>query len=47
MDIPSTVMAGLGPAIHGPAGIMLDDVVAALYALLLLLIGEGVFGVRP
>jgi hypothetical protein len=26
---------------------MLDDVVAALYALALLLIGEGVFGVRP
>jgi phosphatidylglycerophosphatase A len=28
-------------------GIMLDDIVAALYALALLLIGEGVFGVRP
>jgi phosphatidylglycerophosphatase A len=28
-------------------GIMLDDVAAALYAILLLLIGEGVFGVRP
>jgi phosphatidylglycerophosphatase A len=28
-------------------GIMLDDIVAALYALLLLLIAEGVFGVRP
>ncbi len=28
-------------------GIMLDDIVAALYALLPLLIGEGVCGVRP
>lgn len=33
--------------IAGGLGIMLDDVVAALYALALLLIGEGVFGVRP
>jgi phosphatidylglycerophosphatase A len=33
--------------IEGGLGIMLDDVAAALYALLLLLIGEGVFGVRP
>ena len=28
-------------------GIMLDDTVAALYALAVLLIAEGVFGVRP
>lgn len=33
--------------ITGGAGIMLDDVAAALYVILLLLIGEGVFGVRP
>jgi phosphatidylglycerophosphatase A len=33
--------------IEGGLGIMLDDVAAALYAVLLLLIGEGVFGVRP
>jgi phosphatidylglycerophosphatase A len=33
--------------VAGGLGIMLDDIVAALYALLLLLIGEGVFGVRP
>lgn len=33
--------------IAGGLGIMLDDVVAGLYALLLLLIGEGVLGVRP
>ena len=33
--------------VAGGLGIMLDDVVAALYALALLLIGEGVFGVRP
>jgi phosphatidylglycerophosphatase A len=26
---------------------MLDDIVAALYAVVLLLIAEGVFGVRP
>jgi phosphatidylglycerophosphatase A len=32
--------------VAGGLGIMLDDVVAALYALLLLAIGEGVFGVR-
>jgi phosphatidylglycerophosphatase A len=31
----------------GGLGIMLDDVVAALYAVLLLLVGEGIFGVRP
>jgi len=31
----------------GGLGIMLDDIVAALYALVLLLIGEGAFGVRP
>src|SRR5947209_16439891 len=31
--------------VAGGLGIMLDDIVAALYALLLLLIGEGVFGV--
>jgi phosphatidylglycerophosphatase A len=33
--------------VAGGPGIMLDDVAAALYAILLLLIGEGVFGVRP
>ncbi len=33
--------------VKGGLGIMLDDIVAALYALALLLIGEGVFGVRP
>ena len=33
--------------VAGGLGIMLDDVAAALYAILLLMIGEGVFGVRP
>ena len=33
--------------VEGGLGIMLDDVAAALYAVALLLIGEGVFGVRP
>ncbi|HEX3953174.1 MAG TPA: phosphatidylglycerophosphatase A [Stellaceae bacterium] len=33
--------------VAGGAGIMLDDVVAALYALALLLIGDGLLGVRP
>ena len=33
--------------VAGGFGIMLDDVMAALYALLLMLIAEGVFGVRP
>jgi len=33
--------------VAGGLGIMLDDVAAAFYAALLLLIGEGVFGVRP
>ena len=33
--------------VAGGVGIMLDDFAAALYAILLLLIGEGVFGVRP
>jgi phosphatidylglycerophosphatase A len=33
--------------VAGGFGIMLDDVMAALYALVLLLIGQGVFGVRP
>jgi phosphatidylglycerophosphatase A len=33
--------------VAGGLGIMLDDIAAALYAILLLLIGEGVFGVRP
>ena len=33
--------------VAGGFGIMLDDVVAAIYALVLLLIAEGVFGVRP
>jgi phosphatidylglycerophosphatase A len=31
----------------GGLGIMLDDIAAAAYAILLLSIGEGVFGVRP
>jgi phosphatidylglycerophosphatase A len=33
--------------IKGGLGIMLDDVAAALYALILIAIGEGVLGVRP
>jgi phosphatidylglycerophosphatase A len=33
--------------VGGGLGIMLDDVMAALYALALLLIAEGAFGVRP
>jgi phosphatidylglycerophosphatase A len=33
--------------LKGGFGIMLDDVVAAFYAVLVLLIGEGAFGVRP
>jgi phosphatidylglycerophosphatase A len=33
--------------VAGGLGVMLDDVLAALYALILLLAGEGVFGVRP
>ncbi|HEV2336447.1 MAG TPA: phosphatidylglycerophosphatase A [Stellaceae bacterium] len=33
--------------VAGGLGIMLDDIMAALYAVLLLLPGEGVFGVRP
>ena len=33
--------------IPGGLGVMLDDVVAAIYALVLLLMAEGVFGVRP
>jgi phosphatidylglycerophosphatase A len=32
--------------VQGGLGIMLDDIAAALYAVVLLLIGEGVFGVR-
>jgi len=32
--------------VKGGLGIMLDDIAAALYALVLLLIGEGAFGVR-
>jgi len=35
------------PTARGGLGIMLDDIVAALYAVVLLLTGEGVFGVRP
>jgi phosphatidylglycerophosphatase A len=31
----------------GGLGIMLDDIAAALYALVLLLVGEGALGVRP
>jgi phosphatidylglycerophosphatase A len=34
-------------AFPGGFGIMVDDVLAAIYAGLLLLIGEGIFGVRP
>jgi len=33
--------------VGGGLGIMLDDVVAALYALVILAIGEGALGVRP
>jgi len=33
--------------VTGGLGVMLDDVAAALYAILLLLIGEVAFGVRP
>jgi phosphatidylglycerophosphatase A len=33
--------------VKGGFGIMLDDIVAALYAVVVLLIGQGVFGVRP
>ncbi|HEV2186049.1 MAG TPA: phosphatidylglycerophosphatase A [Stellaceae bacterium] len=33
--------------IKGGCGIMLDDVVAALYALILVVIAEGLAGVRP
>jgi phosphatidylglycerophosphatase A len=33
--------------VAGGLGIMLDDIAAALYAVLLMLIGEGVYGVRP
>lgn len=33
--------------VAGGLGVMLDDIVAALYAVLFLLIGEGVLGVRP
>jgi phosphatidylglycerophosphatase A len=33
--------------VKGGFGIMLDDVAAALYALILIVIGEGVLGVRP
>jgi phosphatidylglycerophosphatase A len=33
--------------VKGGFGIMLDDVAAALYALILIAIGEGALGVRP
>lgn len=33
-------------AVPGGLGIMLDDVLAAIYALVLLVIGEGALGVR-
>ena len=33
--------------VGGGLGIMLDDVMAALYALLVIALGEGVLGVRP
>jgi phosphatidylglycerophosphatase A len=37
----------LDRTVKGGLGIMLDDVMAAIYALALILAGEGVFGVRP
>jgi phosphatidylglycerophosphatase A len=37
----------LDRTVKGGLGIMLDDVAAALYALALILIGEGALGVRP
>ena len=37
----------LDRSVKGGLGIMLDDVAAALYALVLIAIGEGVLGVRP
>ena len=47
-DITKPWPAGLVERrVAGGLGIMLDDIVAAAYAVLLLLIGEGVFGVRP
>ena len=33
--------------VAGGLGVMLDDIMAALYAALILLIGEGILGVRP
>ncbi len=33
--------------VPGGLGIMVDDIGAAIYAVVLLLIGEGIFGVRP
>jgi phosphatidylglycerophosphatase A len=33
--------------VHGGLGIMLDDVMAAIYAAALIALGEGVLGVRP
>jgi len=33
--------------VRGGLGIMVDDIGAAIYAVVLLLIGEGIFGVRP
>jgi len=33
--------------VNGGLGVMLDDVMAALYALALIALGEGVIGVRP
>lgn len=39
--------AAIERRVKGGLGIMLDDIVAALYASLVLLAGEGVFGVRP
>jgi len=33
--------------VPGALGIMLDDIVAAIYALIVLSIGEGVLGVQP
>ena len=38
---------GIERGVKGGLGIMLDDIAAALYVLVLLLIGEGVLGVRP
>jgi phosphatidylglycerophosphatase A len=40
-------IATIERGVRGGLGIMLDDIAAAIYAIALLLIGEGVLGVRP